>query len=115
MWATGSEDEPRATWLAFVGDEVVGMVAATLRVDQCEVGALWVESEWRGRGTGRLLMKAAELWAYKMGAARLSLSVAESNTTDSHLYLSLHYTYSGISKVARGGTQEVYMHKRVGA
>lgn len=115
MWATGSEDEPRATWLAFVDGEAVGMVAAKLRADQCEVGALWVESERRGCGAGRLLMEAAELWAHKMGAERLSLSVAEGNSAANSLYLSLHYTYSGTSKVASRGNQEVYMHKMIGA
>jgi GNAT superfamily N-acetyltransferase len=113
-WVSGAEDEPRATWLALVDGEAVGMVAATLRADQCEVGALWVESEWRGSRTGRLLMEAAELWAHKMDAVQLSLSVAEDNAVASRLYLSLHYTHSGSSKVTSRGNQELYMHKRVG-
>lgn len=112
-WATGA-DGHRATWLAWHAGEPVAMVAATLRADQCAIGALWVDVAWRHLGVASVLMESAEAWAAARRAAWCALSVAEHNEPAKRLYRARHYVATGVRKRTRLGHVEVYMHKPTG-
>lgn len=53
---------------------------------------LVVDEEQRGKGLGRSLLDAAELWARNKGLDYLELGVLEENTSAKNLYLKEGYT-----------------------
>jgi ribosomal protein S18 acetylase RimI-like enzyme len=59
------------------------------------VDSLGIAEAWRGKGAGRALMAAAEVWAAAHGAERLQLNVWEFNEGALAFYETLGYqTYS---------------------
>jgi aminoglycoside 6'-N-acetyltransferase len=86
---------------------VIGMVEMLLRgfvgepggarlpLPSVDVG-LSVAPEWRGRGVGAALMRAAEGWARERGATRVILDVAAANTGARRLYERLGYETHGL-------------------
>lgn len=86
---------------------VVGMVEMLLRglvdepggarvpIPSVDIG-LSVAPDWRGRGVGKALMRAAEDWARERGATRIILDLAASNTSALRLYQRLGYETHGL-------------------
>ncbi|UZD23951.1 GNAT family N-acetyltransferase [Algoriphagus halophytocola] len=58
---------------------------------EASIGLLAVEESARGRGLGKILIKAAESRAYSFGAKRLRVTTQKQNEVACHLYSSLGY------------------------
>jgi aminoglycoside 6'-N-acetyltransferase len=95
--------QPRSEGLVAVADgRVVGMIELYLKRPQDLTGAhlprikvdlgLAVAPEWRGRGVGTALMRAAEDWARAHGAERMVLDLNSANAGALRLYERLGYT-----------------------
>jgi ribosomal protein S18 acetylase RimI-like enzyme len=89
------EGEGDQVLVAESGDEVVGFVRLSF-VDRpwgraCDVRALSVTREWRGRGVGRSLMAAAEAAAASAGAGGVRLDVQSGNEDATSFYRRLGY------------------------
>jgi aminoglycoside 6'-N-acetyltransferase len=93
--------------VAEVDEQVVGMVELLPRGFAAEAGAarepipsvdigLSVAPEWRDRGVGTALMRAAEDWARERGADRIILDLAAANTGAQRLYARLGYEVHGL-------------------
>ncbi|MGH7175949.1 MAG: GNAT family N-acetyltransferase, partial [Tepidisphaeraceae bacterium] len=71
-----------ATFVAEVGDRVVGMVGAELAPGyeydgmQCRILALVVDEGFHRNGIGRLLLVQAEAWAESQGAWKMTVNTA---------------------------------------
>jgi ribosomal protein S18 acetylase RimI-like enzyme len=80
-----ADPERRAVLVAEANGAVVGMVTGQLVVStaegapSCWVEDLVVEEAWRGRGLGRALLEAIEVWARRLGATRLQLVADRDN------------------------------------
>ncbi|HKG13883.1 MAG TPA: GNAT family N-acetyltransferase [Pyrinomonadaceae bacterium] len=72
--------------VAYDGDERVGMAALAVRGEAGWCGGLAVVPERRGRGVGRLLMRALLEKARAAGVRRLTLEVLAGNTAARRLY-----------------------------
>jgi ribosomal protein S18 acetylase RimI-like enzyme len=72
--------------IAYDGDERVGMAALAIRGEAGWCGGLAVVPERRGRGVGRLLMRALLENARAAGVRRLTLEVLAGNTAALRLY-----------------------------
>ncbi|MEE8516482.1 MAG: GNAT family N-acetyltransferase [Alphaproteobacteria bacterium] len=75
--------------------EPTGFVLCHLIAEECEILSLGVAPEYRGRGIGARLVKAAVDKARILGAKRLFLEVAEDNETARWLYTALGFTPVG--------------------
>lgn len=60
-----------------------------------------VDEAARGHGWGRELMRYAETWARRRGAARIELNVFGGNAIARHLYSSLGYAESSVHMTKR--------------
>lgn len=86
-----------SSWLAWVGDEAVGLLNAVAGFSTfaarplLNVHDLAVLPAWRGQGVGRALLRAAEAEARRMGACKLTLEVLSGNTGAAALYASEGY------------------------
>jgi aminoglycoside 6'-N-acetyltransferase len=100
-------DPDGAAIVAEADGRLVGMVELLPRGFTAEAGAaresipsvdigLSVASEWRGRGVGTALMRAAEDWASEHGARRIILDLAAANTRAHRLYERLGYEVHGL-------------------
>lgn len=74
-------------WAQFLPEETRGYGFVD---DSTPEMSVWVAPEMRGRGIGRILLKALILEARKCGVSRISLSV-ESGNFAKHLYRSLGF------------------------
>ena len=100
-------DPDAASLLAIAGGRVVGMVemlprhgvshegAARIPLPSVDIG-LSVAEDWRHRGVGTALMRAAEDWALERGAARMILDLAAANAEAKRLYERLGYGVHGL-------------------
>jgi ribosomal protein S18 acetylase RimI-like enzyme len=99
-WLSSLQDEDRATFLAERGSKAVGFV--TVQVVKSlspilqpmvvgRIGSIAVSELFRGSGIGSTLMKIAEGWALKHGAADMRLAVWEFNQQAVDLYQELDY------------------------
>lgn len=100
--------QPRSEGLVAVADgTVVGMVELWLKRPRDPEGArmprikvdlgLAVAPEWRGRGVGTALMRAAEDWARAHGAERMVLDLDARNEGAQRLYERLGYEVESIA------------------
>jgi mycothiol synthase len=87
-----STDSPEATFIALVGEEVVGFAKLSLTAPTAAGNAMTaVKRAWRGRGVASAL-KATEInWAIANGYTELHTSNAERNTPINRLNARLGY------------------------
>ena len=92
--------------------QVVGMCTGQLLVSTAEGGlSALVEDvvllpEWRGRGTGRQLMRAIADWAIQQGATRVQLLADRNNSSALAFYRKIGYRVTELICLRRtdGGT-----------
>jgi aminoglycoside 6'-N-acetyltransferase len=101
-----SADPDRETLVATVGDRIVGAVemgiggardpgGAIRSIRAVDLGIV-VASEWRSRGIGGELMRAAEAWARERGATRVVLDMSAANEGARRFYERLGYEVHGL-------------------
>ncbi len=96
--AAGSRGSDRATFLAQVDDDLVGLVGGYRDESSSpivELVSMWVAPPFRGRGVGSLLVDAVIAWAVETNAARVSLWVTSGNTPAERLYGSKGFVATG--------------------
>lgn len=85
----GSAGDDRATFFAYVGNDVVGIVGGYREDggrDTVDLVSMWVSPSHRGRGVGRALVDAVLGWARDAGASTVSLWVTRGNDPAQRLY-----------------------------
>jgi ribosomal protein S18 acetylase RimI-like enzyme len=83
-WADASANgEDQAMFLAWSGDEPVGIAGAFRDGERIYVISMWTSPTHRGRGIGRALLDATVAFA---GDADVHLSVTETNTAARRFY-----------------------------
>jgi len=89
-----------ATFLAFAGEQPIGMAAGieSDRPDERGLIAMWVRPRSRGTGVASALVAAVQAWAHDEGAVRLTLWVTRSNEPAVRLYRRLGFVETGASK-----------------
>ena len=81
--------------VAVAGDQVIGLIHVEVsRHGFGEFGML-VDREWRGRGVGSALIRAAIGWARDQGLHKLSLEVFTHNTSAIALYRKCGFVEEG--------------------
>lgn len=103
-------EQPRSeAFVAEAGGRVVGMIELWLKRGRDVTGGrariprvsvdlgVSVTAEWRGRGVGTALMRAAEDWARERGAERMILDLAANNRGAQRLYERLGYAVDTIA------------------
>lgn len=96
-------------FIAMEADEPLGFILSRVVVDEAEVLTIAVRAEFRRRGIGALLLRAAAEHAVSAGAERFFLEVAEGNMAARCLYSSLTFTEVGRRKAyydLPGGRQD---------
>jgi RimJ/RimL family protein N-acetyltransferase len=88
------KNEDRASFVALVGDELVGTLFVELRSGDGALG-MQVAADHRRRGVGSALMVAAIEWAKRVGAHRLSLTVFPHNHAARALYAKFGFKTEG--------------------
>ncbi len=84
-----------ATFVAEVGDKVVGILGVRCGFHYARIIALIVTSSDQGRGIGRLLVDTAENWAKENGVGRLMANTALHRTSAHRFYEALSFEHTG--------------------
>jgi RimJ/RimL family protein N-acetyltransferase len=83
------------TFVAVAGDQIIGLI----HIEPSRHGfgdlAMLVDRDWRGRGTGSALMRAAIGWARGQGLHKLSLDVFAHNEAAIALYRKYGFAEEG--------------------
>ena len=89
-----------ATFLAFAGEQPIGMAAGIEvdRPDERALIAMWGSPDHRGKGAASALVAAVRGWAHDEGAVRLTLWVTRTNEPAGRLYRRLGFVETGASK-----------------
>ena len=103
MWAeratSSSNGSKRATFLAFDGDDAVGIVGAGRAPGGAEpvveLVSMWTAPATRRSGLGRKLVEAVFAWATEIGALSVELWVARGNGDAHRLYESMGFVVTG--------------------
>jgi len=99
VWASralrSSAGDQSVTYLAWLGDEVVGIVSGISAGSVVEVMSMWTSPPVRRRGLGRRLVEATVEWANDAGAKRVELWVIRGNDSAHRLYASLGFVVTG--------------------
>ncbi|MEN9644940.1 MAG: hypothetical protein RL238_1609 [Actinomycetota bacterium] len=77
--AASADGSARGTWLAWEGDEVVGIVGSFVDGDTAELVSMWVAPSARGTGVGVQLVDTAVDWARTTGVGSIDLWVVRGN------------------------------------
>jgi putative acetyltransferase len=83
------------SFLAEADGRLVGNLGAEVRGGVAELGMM-VDTEWRGRGVGSVLMEACIAWAGAHGAHKVVLEVWPHNTTAQGLYRKYGFEQEGL-------------------
>jgi GNAT superfamily N-acetyltransferase len=96
-WAARSaEGDVQAMFLAWEGDEPVGIVGSFLEDDGRRwLIAMWADPAARGRGVGRALVEATTAFARAAGSRELYLQVLVGNDSAHSLYLECGFEDDG--------------------
>jgi GNAT superfamily N-acetyltransferase len=81
------------------GHGVIGTVAVGRREDgSCMLRRMYIDAPYRGRGWGRLLLRAAMDWARGAGFRRMTLETAPNMSAAMRLYASEGFRLEGASR-----------------
>ncbi len=91
-------------YAACVGDKVLGWIDVGivhhLQAEPCgEIGGLVVDSEFRSRGIGALLVAKGEQWAAERGIAKMRVRSRIAREAAHRFYLRLNYSHLKTSAV----------------
>lgn len=113
--AAGLMREPRArTWIAERAERRLGFVIVRTLGDALALNAIAVARSERGRGVGRLLLRAAERQARGHGLRTLVLNTAQANLAALDLFLRAGFVISDRSALRyRGGQPACRLEKRL--
>jgi GNAT superfamily N-acetyltransferase len=101
-------------WMAFVGDEPVGMVrAARIDEEQPHLISMWVAPSARGSSVAELLVESVLAWARAADKSGVGLRVMSSNTRAQSLYLRCGFAPSGRTERLADGRVEIEMVHRL--
>ena len=90
--AVGSSAGPtRSTFLAFDGNNAVGIVGGLRAGPVVELMSMWISPDLRRRGLGRRLVEETVEWATDAEAERVELWVMRGNDAAQRLYESLGF------------------------
>jgi GNAT superfamily N-acetyltransferase len=92
-----ADGDDRATFLAFDGDECIGIVATfddDLGADK-QLISMWVAPTHRGTGIAELLVEAVLAWASASGARTVGLWVTRGDERAQRLYERLGFVVTG--------------------
>lgn len=81
------------------GSQLAGMVTLSQRGDEGSIGLLAVDSEWRGRGIGSQLLRAAACWCAERRCTRLSVVTQGANEAACRAYQRAGYALSNETHV----------------
>ena len=98
--AAGAGAHDRATFLAFDGDDVVGVVGIFGDLDPTtpQLVSMWTAPTVRRLGVGRDLVDAALAWARTAGATAVELWVTTGNDPAQRLYESFGFAEIGVTQ-----------------
>ncbi len=74
---------------------VLGFAMASHVAGTCDLEAVVVHADWRGRGWGGALVDAAAAWGARLRASRLQLEVRDSNAAALRLYRRKGFSIDG--------------------
>lgn len=94
-WCDRLSNPDNPTFLAFDGDEAVGIDGVHTENGDRILVAMWVAPAARRSGVGALLTNAVCDWVKAQGEKRLYLGVAEGNEAARRLYEKLGFTMTG--------------------
>jgi GNAT superfamily N-acetyltransferase len=93
--------------------QVVGGLVGDASLGWFSIHALWVEEQLRGSGLGTSILKAAEDAAFKSGCHSVLLDTLSFQAPD--FYEKRGYVRVGVVEGFRGGTQKLFLQKRLRA
>jgi ribosomal protein S18 acetylase RimI-like enzyme len=95
----GAAGSDRATYLAFVSGEAVGLAAGFTSQPEppttVHLVGMWTAPRFRGKGIAAKLARAVLRWAQEGGAETMELWVTEGNAPAEQLYRSLGFAPTG--------------------
>jgi len=68
------------------GNQIIGMIALWIIVDEAHIGTIAVQPDYRRQGVGRDLLVEALLGAYARGASQATLEVRQGNLPAQNMY-----------------------------
>ncbi len=71
---------------------ILGMITLTEKSDRADIGIIAVDSDSRGKGIGKALMKAAEKWAYHNGYCNIQVVTQGFNIAACQLYKKIGFS-----------------------
>lgn len=86
-----------------IGDLPAGYLSTRICTDHLFLSKIYVDSPWRGRGFGRLLMDHAETMCRNNGYKELRLTVNRNNTRSIAAYLRMGFVNAGAIRQDIGG------------
>lgn len=110
---TSLEDPQREVLAARIGVHCGGFVILQVAADQAEILTIAVAPEFRRKGLGRSLVRAAEASARKRSARSLWLDVSADNRAACLLYDTLGYKEDGRRKGYYSGSDAVLLSRRL--
>lgn len=97
-WRSRLTNPDNPTFLAFDGDEVVGIDGVFTNENEHHLVAMWVSPRARRSGVGAALTQVVLDWAAARGARRVVLGVAQGNEPAQRLYERLGFELTGRSE-----------------
>jgi GNAT superfamily N-acetyltransferase len=97
-WRGRAGNPDNAMFLAFDGDDVVGIDGVYTENGDRILVAMWVTPQARGAGVGALLTDAVCEWVRAQGGSRVYLSVADGNDAARRLYERVGFRMTGKSE-----------------
>ncbi len=101
-------------YCAFDGENLIGFIACTLGLDECDLEGVAVRPEYRGKGIAKKLIASAIEDIKKTTANGFMLEVRESNIPAQKLYESLGFERISVRKKYYDGVENaVVMRKEI--